>query len=487
MKNITKTLLLLIFLGIISCKKELDRLPVSTTDIDAFYKTSNDAEVALLGAYNRVLGSDFNTSLMLFNDVSSDDERGYQFGSTLDGRTDLTKFNSDFGNGMWPTAYNALANINLLLEKVPAIPDNAFLLANRKQQIIGEAKFLRAYVYWHLVHLYGGVPIVLSFPKNANVSDNSTPRSTVDETFAQILLDLKDAEAVLPSDYNVINAVPSENLKNSKGRVTKWAAKMLMCRLYLDKKDYTNAAAKSKEIIDANLFKLSDDPIRDNNYQRLFQGPQNTEESILEVQNIQNEIDQGGFVYLHLGAYPPPFGVTEDLYLNAYTVNGNDSIDIRRAYNIGPANGPYYSLKYRKFFGDPDPDNYIIFRYAETLMIYAEAQNELLGPNATSLNYLNQIKARAKGVLDNKTYPGPPALILPPSTDLMRTEIRNEKRREFALEGIRWYDLLRYGPDVALEAIRKSTGNSLTDPNKLILPIPQREVEVSGIAQNPGY
>lgn len=483
MKNISKIFALLILISVSSCKKELERLPVGTTDIDAFYKTSSDAETALLGAYNRVLGNEFTTNLMIFNEVSSDDQKGYQFGSNLDTRVEITRFNSDFGNGIWATGYNALANINLLIEKVPTIPDNSFIRVQRKQQIIGEAKFLRAYVYWHLVHQFGGVPLVLNFPKNANVQENAIPRSSLDETYAQILKDLTDAEAVLPSDYNQVGTSPADNLRDSKGRITKWAAKMLLARYYLDKKDFPNAATKSSEVINSQVFKLSNEPTRDNNYLRIFNGSQNTEESILEVQNIQNEIDQGGYVYLYYGIFPPAYGATKDLY--DFYAKG----DFRFGYNVFEANPGVFTIgKYTKFFGAPDPDNYIIFRYAEALMINAEAQNEISGPNTTSFNYINQIRARAKGVYFNVNYPGPALLdALPASKEAMRQIIRDERRKEFASEGMRWYDLLRYGADVATAAIRRSTGNNFNDPNKLILPIPQREVEVSKLTQNPGY
>ncbi len=487
MKNIIVILLLFIIIVTASCKKELERVPVGTTDIDAFYKSSSDAEIALLGCYNRTFGSDFNTNLIINNDLSSDDERGYMFGSPFDTRTEITKFNNP-GEGIWSVGYNAIANINLLLERTPSVPDISFTKAGRKQEITGEAKFLRAYVYWHLLHHFGGVPLVLQFPKTTGVSANTVQRSSREETYAQIIKDLQEAESVLPSNYNEPTALPGDNLKNTKGRATTWAAKMLLCRVYLDQQDWAKAAAKSQEIIAANIFSLSDDSTRDNNYQRIFNGDQNTEESILEVQNIQNEIDQGGFVYLHLGAFPPPFGVTEDLWFNGFdTTNGNADRDIRRVWTVGPAGGPYYSVKYRKFFGDADPDNYIIFRYAETLMINAEAQNELQGPGNTSLSYVNQLRMRAKGVIDNVTYPGLPPIALPATKELFRQIIRDERRREFALEGLRWYDLLRYGSEVAMAAVRRSTGNNFNDINKLVLPIPLREEQVSKIAQNEGY
>jgi len=487
MNNKLIVFILIVAASFLSCKKDLERVPVGTVDIDAFYKTSSDAETALLGCYNRVFGSDFNTNLLIFNDVSSDDERGYLFGSPYDTRIEITKFNNPAEN-IWSVGYNAIANINLLLEKVALLPDNIFLRPGRKQQIIAEGKFLRAYTYWHLLHIFGGVPLVLQFPKSTGIRENAIPRNTKAEVYAQILLDLQDAERDLPSNYNVATALAADNLRNTKGRATTWAAKMLQARLFLDLKDYTNAAAKTQEVSSSTIFQLSNDLARDNNYRRIFFGEQNTEESILEVQNIQNEIDQGGFVFLHLGAFPPPFGVTEDLYFLGYdTTNGNGPRDIRRAGNIGPAGGPYYAVKYTKFFGDADPDNYIIFRYAEALMINAEAQNELQGPNNTSLNYVNLIRARARGVLFNVTYSGLPPIILPSTKEAFRQIIRDEKRREFALEGIRWYDLLRYGSNVAMAAVRRSTGNNLNDTTKLILPIPLREEQVSMLTQNPGY
>lgn len=483
--------IILLSLVFSSCRKELDLIPKNSVDIVAFYKTPGDLETALFGCYNQVFRWDVWTKYMMVNDIASDDEQRYAAGGSfgaVDTRTDITKFNN-FGEELWPASYQAIANLNLLLQNLPDVPETVFTRPARKAEIEGEAAFLRAFVYWHLLHHFGGVPIVKTFPTSASPDANKIPRNTKDEVYQQIMEDLQVAEAKAASNYNILAQVAIDSLKNTKGRATTWAAKMLMARWYLDKGDWQQALGKANEVINSGLYRLSNDPSRDNNYQRIFTGDQNTEESILESQNVQNENDQGAFVYFHLGAFPPFFGPTFNLADKGY--DSTSGVDIRRAYSVGVAGdrpaGPVYAVKYRKFFGDADPDNYLIFRYAEALMIKAEAENELNGPGTEQLDIINTIRGRAKGVFSNVTYSGPAPVSMPATREEMRELIRSEKRREFALEGIRWYDLLRYGPETAMEAIRNSTGNSLDDANLLLLPIPLREEQVAGLVQNPGY
>ncbi len=487
MKKYIKIISLISFLAFTtSCEKEIELNPEDVIATDQFYQNANDAESGLAACYNKTFSFDVYGKILFYSDISSDDIRAYNDGgdlSRLERRSELIATNGEAGS-FWNGCYNALANINLLLEKVPAIPDNAFL-KQRKAEIIGEAKFLRAYIYWNLLQFYGGVPIILNFPTSGSRPENQFPRNTAAEVLTQIKTDLTEAETVLPYIYvNPTNAGDvNYTLTNSKGRANKGAAKALLIRILLSESKWAEVAAKAQEITASNTYQLNA------RYSPIFRAEegarQNTVESILESQasNLPGQFDNTGVLkFFYTGS--PIYGATEDLY-NTYDTGTR--VDVRRERNAVRVEGPlrYYASKYKNFYSDLPNDHYILFRYAEVLINRAEALNELGYPNQEALNIINSLRSRAR---DIDWGGGPTTGIAPltladvPNQQGFRQAIRNEKRREFTQEGLRWFDLLRWDKNLALQA----TG--VTDQNKLLFPIPQGEIDKNPkLTQNPGY
>jgi len=468
-----------------SCRKVIEKDTVEEVGTGNFYKTSIDAETGLFGCYNKMMSWDFYGKVLFYSDISSDDIQSYNDGGDLfrlEKRSELIPNNGEISS-LWGGSYNALANINLLLEKVALIPDEKFLL-NRKKEILGEARFLRAFVYWHITQFYGDVPLVLAFPKSANSTENLVARNTVAEVVTQIKADLTAAETDLPLNFNDPLRIPDLNLINSKGRATKGAAKALQLRILLWEKNWTAAAAKAQEIIAGNQYKI--DGVKFVAVFRSNDGGQNTQESIMECQSVEQpgQFDNTGVLkFFYTGA--PVYGATESAFANYAPGSG---VDVRKEQSMFKASNPtrIYAQKYKNFYSNQPNDNYILFRYGEVLLNRAEALNEVGYPNNEVVTILNSIRARAT----DPTFRFGACIGIPnisladaPTQAAMRQLIRNEKRREMTQEGLRWFDLLRW--DNGSGAL---TATGLTSPAKLLFPIPQFDRDRNpNLTQNPGY
>ncbi len=475
-------LLLLLCMG--ACKKVIYRDYVEGVATANFYKNSNDAESGLLGAYNKTLQWDVYGKILFISDISSDDIQWFTNGGDLEHfekRTLLLPTNGEVG-GLWAGCYNALANINLLLDKVPLIADDKFLPTTRKKEILAEARGLRAYIYWHLVQYYGDVPLILSFPVSTDREANQVPRNSTAEVIAQIRTDLAITETDLPVKFNNPLLQPDQNLINSKGRFTKGAAKNLLVRILMTEKRWNDAAAKAKEIMDFNEFIVNPKfvPIFRSN-----DGGQNTRESIWESQSVEQpgQFDNTGVLkFFYTG--PPKLGATQSLY-DSYGPPGNT--DVRREQSLFRQNNPVfiYAQKYKNYYSNEPNDNYIIMRYAEVLFNRAEALNEIAYPNQEVLDIVNQFRARAEDATFRfGATTGIPAktFVDVPSQAAMRQLIYEEKRREMTQEGLRWFDMIRRDKALAAAAV------NVTDQNKILLPIPQGERDKNPkLTQNGGY
>ena len=488
-----KNIIFKIFIGTIffitltqsACKKVIEKDTVEEVGTGNFYKTSIDAETGLLGCYNKMMSWDFYGKALFYSDISSDDVQAYNDNGDLfrlENRSQLVPNNNET-TSLWAGAYNALANINLLIEKVTLIDDNRFLL-NRKQEILGEAYFLRAYIYWHMAQFYGDVPLVLTFPKSANSTENLVKRNTVAEVMTQVKADLAIAETNLPLNFNDPRRIPDVNLINTKGRATKGAAKALQLRILLLEKNWAGAAAKAQEIVNSNQYNVTG--VKFVAVFRSNDGGQNTQESIMECQSVEQpgQFDNTGVLkFFYTGA--PVFGATESAYANYASGSG---VDVRREQSMFKASNPtrIYAQKYKNYYSNEPNDNYILFRYAEVLLNRAEALNEVAYPNTEVVTILNQIRARAADPtfrFGSTSGIPPVSLADAPNQAAMRTLIRNEKRRETTQEGLRWFDLLRWDNGAgALSAI------GLTDARKLLFPIPQEDRDRNpNLTQNGGY
>ena len=485
MKNsIIKILIAALVLSAASCKKVINRDYVEGVATANFYKNSNDAESGLLGCYNKTLSWDVYGKFLFYSDISSDDIEWFTPGGDLQNleiRSLLINSNTEVG-GLWGSCYNALANINLLVDKVQALPENKFLPTTRKKEILAEAHGLRAYIYWNMLQFWGGVPLVLTFPTSTDREVNQVARNSAAEVLAQIKADLVIADADLPVKFFNPLLQPDQNLINAKGRFTQGAAKALQLRILMEEKDWTGAVAKAQEVTAMGEFIINPKfvPIFRSN-----DGGQNTKESIWESQSVElpGQFDNTGVLkFFYTG--PPKVGATQSLY-DSYGPVGNT--DVRREQSMFRQTDPVfiYAQKYKNFYSNDPNDNYILFRYAEVLLNKAEALNELAYPSTEALDIVNSFRARA----EDETFrfgacTGIPVKTLAdaPTQAAMRQLIYDEKRREMTQEGIRWFDMLRRDKAAAAAAV------GITDQDKLLFPIPQGERDRNPkLEQNPGY
>jgi starch-binding outer membrane protein, SusD/RagB family len=482
--KLLKTFASMCLLGFISCKKVIFRDYVEGVAIVDFYKNANDAESGLLGCYNKTLSWDVYGKFLFYSDISSDDIQWFTPGGDLENlekRNLLIPFNGEISS-LWGGCYNALSAINLLLDKVPSIPDDKFLPTTRKKEILAEARGLRAYIYWHMVQFYGGVPLVLNFPTSTDREVNQIARNTAEEVIAQVKADLAIAEKDLPIKFNDPRQQPDQNLINSKGRFTKAAAKNLSIRILMLHRKWQEAAAKAQEIADLNEFIVNPKfvPIF-----RANDGGQNTKESIWESQSVEQpgQFDNTGVLkFFYTG--PPRVGATESIYALYDT---GSKVDVRKEQSMFKVSNPtfIYAQKYKNFYSNEPNDNYVVMRYAEVLFSRAEALNEIGYPNQEVLDIINSFRARAEDAtfrfgacsgISLKTFADVP------TQEAMRQLIYDEKRREMTQEGLRWFDMIRRDRAAAAAAV------NVTDQNKLLFPIPQGERDRNlKLTQNLGY
>ncbi|QCR23256.1 RagB/SusD family nutrient uptake outer membrane protein [Pontibacter sp. SGAir0037] len=486
------TLGLSLSLGLYSCDNFLDLEPISMITIDNAYVTGSQLEAALTGTYESFQSSDYYVwDHVLFQDVRSDNH--YAGGDNPEiFQIDALNINPTNGRvfNAWSNIYNAIAKANLVLERAPAITDPA-LTEQRRAQIMGEAAFLRAYHYYNLVKLWGGVPLVLETVKSADPAVVRVPRATEQEVYAQIIADLEFAlDNRLPDTYGSDASV-------NKARATKGAANALLATVYaqMPTPNYNKVLEHANAVINSSAgYRLLE------NYDHLYDGNHyNNDESIMEVQYLgSNEGNWGPQMHL-----PPSlsgdtwrkFTTPSHDLVNAFDAEGDE---IRKnatmVFEAVPWADEYWSnqtgsqvpfaYKWRNASGWASADRPYIFRLADIILLKAEALNELNRPTEAAQE-VNRVRSR----VSLEDVPQTTAA----SQTQMRTVILKERRLELAQEGRRWDDLVRYG--VAREVMNNlnetdlRTGQrvnyNVTDAD-LLLPIPQQEINRNPtLEQNP--
>jgi hypothetical protein len=485
------------------CKKSfLDETPQNTLTSDDF-KSASDAEAAVVGCYS--LMANYNYWYYAWNYLIDGDVRSdncYSGGSApdIDGVDNFTSVATDNQpiSEDWYELYMEIGATNSVLDNVPGITDPK-LTATLKAQYLGEAKFLRAYHYSHLVRNYG--PVVLQLHTIAVDPNTLKSRSSVDSVYAQIIQDLKDAEAALPVAY------PDE--ASSHSRATQGAAEAVLAKVYAQMGDYPDCLTYCNKVLPslyggtgAAGYQLVA------NYDWLFDSQhKNSVESIFELQHTEGTITHGYAMGLMLPPsidaqywvkFAPP---TQDLvkaFLAAGdTVRYNSSIAWQ--YNgPGTANpvaspthyGPYDTIPYvwkvgRDFpggFSGGSSDNLVLLRLADIILLKAEALN-VLGQTSAAIPLVNAIRARV----------GLASITVSSQSDVALA-ILNERRLELAFEGERWYDLLRFGAQYTINVMNSEVdGNGVSlgyqvTTDRLLYPIPQADRDNNpNLSQNPGY
>lgn len=496
-----------------ACSEDfLELVPESSVTSGNFYQTEAQFNQALNGAYASVRGAKGSISAWTMGEMRSDNTH-LEFNVTNRGPGYMEREYADFfldnsSSGLVASKYNAcytgIARANNILEYVP----EAGLNEQAVDSFTGQAKFLRALFYFDLVRYFGGVPLYLKPVKGAG--DAYLPRSSVEEVYKIIVADLQEAIEKLPAA-----SFPQD------GRATKGAAQMLLADVYLTRQNFPQAEAELKGITQMGYELLPD-------YASVFSlSNKNSKESIFEIQYQQgNQGQQSNFLYPFLplasdvsmitgitsqnrqggGWNVPTFEMIDsyedgDQRLEASIaiaegtgVIGDMAIEAVKSpvgYQAPQGKRVYPFIKkylHAHSLEQNTDDNFPIYRYSDALLSLAEALNEQ-GKTTEALAYLNPVRLRAG---------------LAPSTvsdqALLRDIIAHERRVEFAFENKRWLDLVRTGK--AIEVMTQNgqylknvhagesylPGNSYqVTPERLLFPIPDREIQIGNLEQNPGY
>ena len=479
MKNRTtsRACLALLLLAAMGCSDQfIDLVPPTQISTASYYKTKADMDGAVIATYASLQGT-YN-DLFIFTEISTDNTyTPPEAIGTGWGDYDVLPVSPTQAalNGLWGNLYATVARSNIALTRIDAVPMDATL----KARYVGELKALRALAYFNLVRFFGDVPLVTS--EVTSVDDlYAFSRETTAKVYEQITKDLGDAEKVLPATY------PRADL----GRVTAGAAKALLGKVYLTQKKWPEAAAKLKEVIDAGTYTLLP------NYADLFRADNgNNAEVVLAVQYTKGNLGEGspftnrfathnslsGTSIVAVGEAQGHSQVTPDL------AAAFDAADLRRTTSVGVVRDRFfYTRKYIDVPTGPfDADNdWLVIRYADVLLMYAEALNEG-GQTAPALTVLNQVRKRAG---------------LPDRTGLSQAEFRlaveTERRLELSMEGHRWFDLVRTGrlqpvmdAYYAKNDVNRNTQNTKVPTFATLFPIPFLEVQKNptNLKQNPGY
>lgn len=482
--------MLLVLPSMFSCKKFLDIDPLFTQDAENFFETPNDYQRALTGAYD-LLQSSFVT--VWVGEIASDNSiAGGESVNDTEGLHEIEAMAHDAVNNelrsIFRWNYAGVTRANYLLENKNNIDFEG------KDKIIAEATFLRAYYYFELVKYFGDVPLVVDKRLGADevTKIDRTPRS---EVFAQIEQDLIFAAAGL--DWN----------DPVKGRVTKGACLSLLGKAYLYQNKFDQAASTLDQVIDQNQYELISE------YNDLFKvNNEGHSESVFDVQ--YSGAEGGGYgclICLEGNAAPGFQGIrqysgpiygdgnsynlpTQDLYdafdatdirrdatvldIDAFIADQPNSSDITYAIGGGGHTG-FYNNKYIKRQGEiglPDNDltspvNYVVIRYADVLLMAAEAHNRASTPDdSKAQDYLNQVRNRVNMSPINATG------------NTLTEAIWLERRLELSGEGHRFFDLVRTGK--AADEI-----NGFVSGKHELFPIPQVEIDLAGgnWSQNNNY
>ena len=478
-----------------SCTSFLEEDPVDRYVVGNFYSGPTDAESAVSAIYQELYNL-YQREICLMNELPADDEKNglgmpNQFLQDLEYLRHTSE--NQFVRETWQNNYAGISRANTAINNIPDITMDE----TKKNRLIGEAKFLRALYYFNLVRFYGDVPLLLNLER---IEDAYGARTPTEEVYQQIIDDLTFAENNLPVSY------PSSDI----GRATKGAAKILLGKVYLTKHEYQNCVSKLSEVVEYELdygYGLHDH--FGDNWEK---DTENGKEMVISIEymdppgrgNGQMAMDgpkysiSGGFAPLGLSNCNEADIPTMDLYTQFLDADERKDETFRTNF-ISLKDGSIHICSipvFVKYWEENESVttnsdcNIHIIRYADALLMYAEALNEV-GQTDKALDNLNRVRERAFNSPDYN-YSGL-------SQAEFRTAVWKERRLEFAMEGHRWFDLVRTGRFIqrmkdhsALEAqlaesIKSDIANNIKD-YMILMPIPQREIDLNpALIQNPGY
>ena len=502
-RYINKLIIFPILLSFLACT-DLEEEPIGVLAPESFYNTPSDVRASIYGAYSRlasesILGRKLTLTLQLRGDMCDIGDRG-----TPARRQQVNDFDMDSNNGMvtafWPNMYQTISAVNAAIDGVMNIEASD----EEKNALEAEARFVRAFTYYHLVRIFGDIPYIDYFVTDPEAvkTISKTPAS---EVYSNIIADAEFAKANLP------DAHPGD----VRTRPTAGTAATMLASVHLTLGNFQQAADEAVWVInnkDRFGYALEED------FQTLFMAEEadNLQEHIFAVDFLGQQSGSGSANDDLLGPITGIRGADQNGWsvsvpnLNVY--NDWDVRDYRKFVSledttmVGGVRTPYteyqqvqrpHIAKFARFPGNANGEtrysdhNYVLFRYAEVLLIAAEALNEVSGgPTAEALGYINQVRARARNWAGTMTD-FPEDIGDGMSQTEFRTAVLEERRLELAFEYKRWYDIKRR--DMLIEVF--TGANSLephenVDPSRdYLFPLPQSELEINAnlLPQNSGY
>ena len=510
----------LLLLGTTACQHDiLDQVNPNLATTASFWKNGDDATKGVLASYSGLqqLGT-YRRWLNFAFDIR--DDEGFSQ-SPWNELRDFNRFiigNYDFEVSyvIYRDHYRAITRCNQVIDKVPGITG---MDATMRKQIVAEARFLRALYYFNLVSLYGNVSLVVTQPANLSTIP---AQATETQIWAQVISDLQAAQPDLPVSYT----------GNDLGRATRGAATTLLGKAYMQNRRWVDASTQFAQVISSNTYSIASVPYV-NNFRHTSE---NNSESIFEVQFTDtkrggNDGDdatssEGGQRSQFFGV--PGFGFNDGevrpwvvneflkeattagerdprlaatVFYNRFDltqfpsalppdndrgVYGTGNFETRYASNtrnLGRVYWRKYQTDYYRTIEDFDsPINQRIMRYADVLLMQAEALNEQ-GQTPLAVPLINQVRARA-------TMPPLSAVAFTQAT--MRTQIMHERVTELTGEGTRWFDLKRWNYFNDQAGVNSITAHDVDFSSFMVgksglLPLPQTEIDLAKLTQNPNW
>lgn len=512
------------------CNSWLGEPSPGATKLEDFYVSGEACVQTVNGCYNP-LQWEFNSTYFsewFIGDIASDDAlKGGQNVADHGDAYDIDNFKVNPNNAIlldyYRAKYQGISRCNLAIQQIGAYEEDDTLSEEMKNRLLGEAHFLRAFYYFQMVRVFGGVPLVT---EPIDSSDKwKQERATAEQIYEQIISDLTFAEANLwkKSKYS------AEDL----GRATRGAARAMLCKVYLYMKDYDNAYKWGKIFADEEYGK--EYTLCSNYADNFTLAGENGPESVFEIQYAAEPTSD----------YGEGFGFTRGTFSVILTrprmsaLGGNsgwgfnhptkdlyaefEEGDARREVAIGVPDkvaqeevevtylgSPYYNNKTCMSEGGNFPAldhatrgplNYRLVRASDVLLLYAESALES-GKDISAAKWaLEEVRKRARAnATGSNPLPAFPAYRgYGDNTESLRDAIRHERRVELAMEGHRWFDLVRWG--IACKVMNKSNGTygskesdivraemaNFVEGKHELFPIPAEEIALNPMSQNNGY
>jgi starch-binding outer membrane protein, SusD/RagB family len=484
---------LALMLTLPACQDALEENVFNFVAPQNFYQNATDAQAALVSVYDALQPGNMFGQAYMIGDMSTDDTFTGEFRGNPS-RVQIDEFTIDANNaittGRFEDSYLAINRANAVIDRVPAIEMDEDLKAN----VINQARFIRALIYFDLVRLYGDVPMKVR--ETAVLEEVGIPRTPVEQIYQEVIIP---------------DLVAAENLpitQSDPGRATRGAAKALLAKVYLTRQEWALARDKAREVMElpgsphglldnfADVFQLENQNSREHLFSVQFnslQGEGSSFQEFFQPRGINSATGTGN------GVNEPTFDIVEafepgderfnatfifELPLATGGVNFYDPTGRGNCLGTPCIPRPYIG-KYMESSLPRGNLNYPVIRYSDVLLMYAEAANEAEGgPSALAFEAINQVRRRAR-------LPELNGL----SQEEFRQRVRQERRVELAFESQRRFDLIRWG--IFTETMRAHAQKyypvwaANVREHFELLPIPAREIDLNPAIgpehQNPGY